>query len=247
LRRKSISRNGGYVQGGLPPYVYSIDGGQTFTGNPVFEGLAPGTYDLVVQDAIGAEIQNVEVLFEPLEVVVNATASAEIILGDSYQIDATTNLGINNIGSITWTPATGLSCTNCLNPVATPSVTTEYTVVITDLNGCEAETRVLVTVQIERGIYIPNAFSPNDDGENDLFLIFAREGYVTNVRSFLVFDRWGDLVHEYYDFIPGDPAHGWDGRFRGKLMNSAVFAYFAIVETIDGEEILFEGDVTLVR
>jgi gliding motility-associated-like protein len=235
------------VQGGLPPYVYSIDGGQTFTDTPIFENLAPGTYDLVVQDAVGTEIQDVEVLFQPVEVIIEATSTAEIILGDFYQIDASTNLGINNIGSITWTPATGLSCTNCLNPVATPSVTTEYTVVITDLNGCEAEARVLVTVQIERGIYIPNAFSPNDDGENDLFLIFAREGYVTNVRSFLVFDRWGDLVHEYYDFIPGDPAHGWDGRFRGKLMNSAVFAYFAIVETIDGEEILFEGDVTLVR
>jgi gliding motility-associated-like protein len=235
------------VQGGLPPYVYSIDGGQTFTDNPIFEGLAPGAYDLVVQDAIGTEIQNVEVLFEPLEVVVNAAASAEILLGDSYQIDATTNLGISNIGSITWTPATGLSCTDCLNPVASPFVNTEYTVVITDLNGCEAEASVLVTVQREEGIYIPNAFSPNDDGVNDLFLIFAREGYVANVRSFLVFDRWGDLVHEYYDFIPGDPAHGWDGFFRGQRMNSAVFAYFAIVEIIDGEEILFEGDVTLVR
>jgi gliding motility-associated-like protein len=235
------------VQGGLPPYVYSIDGGQTFTDNPVFEGLAPGSYDLVVQDAVGTEIQDVEVLFQPVEVVINATATAEIILGDSYQIDATTNLGINEIGSITWTPATGLSCTNCLNPIANPQTTTEYTVVITDLNGCEAETRVLVNVQIERGIYIPNAFSPNDDGENDLFLIFAREGYVTNVRTFLVFDRWGDLVHEYYDFIPGDPAHGWDGFYRGRLMNSAVFAYFAIVETIDEEVILFEGDVTLVR
>ena len=97
-----------------------------------------------------------------------------------------------------------------------------------------------------RPIYVPNAFSPNNDGTNDQFLIYAGK-QVANIRSFLVFNRWGETVYEYYNFQPNDPLFGWDGKHRGKEMDPAVFTWFAEIEFVDGKVELYEGDVTLMR
>ncbi|MCB0679049.1 MAG: gliding motility-associated C-terminal domain-containing protein, partial [Saprospiraceae bacterium] len=106
---------------------------------------------------------------------------------------------------------------------------------------------VEVTVDKRPAIYAPNIFSPNGDGENDLFLLFARPESVQEIRTFLVFSRWGETVCSYSHFQPNDPAYGWDGNYRGQAMNPAVFAWFAEVEMLDGRIEFFEGDVTLVR
>ena len=73
--------------------------------------------------------------------------------------------------------------------------------------------------------------------------VFFRE----KINSFLVFDRWGNTVFEASNFSPEDPNGRWDGRYRGKRMNPAVFAYFAVIKFKDGVETLFEGDITLMR
>jgi gliding motility-associated-like protein len=103
-----------------------------------------------------------------------------------------------------------------------------------------------VFVQKTKPVYIPNVFSPNNDGVNDVFFIQAGN-QVARVRSFLVYSRWGETVHQYYDFLPNDPAYGWDGTHRGKVLNPAVFVYHAEIEFIDGRVELFKGDITLVR
>ncbi|MCB0705338.1 MAG: gliding motility-associated C-terminal domain-containing protein [Saprospiraceae bacterium] len=235
------------VIGGLAPYMYSIDGGISFSDSPLFNNLPAGTYDVVVQDATGAEVENMEVIFEPQDLVVALETFVELELGDSYQLNIQTNIPPGQIGTIQWLPTTGLSCTDCLNPVATPFETTTYTVIITDINGCEAEAQIEFRVDLSEAIYIPNVFTPDGDGVNDLFYMFAKEGTVREIRSFLIFSRWGETVYAGYNFQPNDPARGWDGTHRGEPMNPAVFAYFAIVEFVDGREVLYEGDVTLAR
>jgi gliding motility-associated-like protein len=102
-------------------------------------------------------------------------------------------------------------------------------------------------VKKEVNIYVPNAFSPNGDGTNDVFMIFAGGNSIQTIRSFLVFDRWGETVYQYYDFEPNNPVYGWDGNHRETPMNSAVFVWFAEVELIDGSVELLKGDVSLVR
>jgi hypothetical protein len=77
-------------------------------------------------------------------------------------------------------------------------------------------------------------------------MVFAGDD-VVEIKSFLVFSRWGETVFQYFNFQPNDPAYGWDGRHRGDVMNPAVFTWFALVEFIDGQEVLYEGDVTLMR
>ena len=78
-------------------------------------------------------------------------------------------------------------------------------------------------------------------------MVFAKEGQVKAVKSFLVFSRWGESVYQFFNFQPNDPAFGWDGTHRGQLLDPAVFVWFAEVEFTDGEVELFEGDVALVR
>ncbi|HQU60334.1 MAG TPA: gliding motility-associated C-terminal domain-containing protein, partial [Saprospiraceae bacterium] len=106
---------------------------------------------------------------------------------------------------------------------------------------------VRVYVDKRPNIFIPNAFSPNGDGANDVFLIFARSGSVAQVRSFYIFNRWGEQVFQAFGFPPNDPRYGWDGIFRGEPMNPAVFSYFAEIEFVDGSVELFKGDVQLVK
>ncbi|MCB0567483.1 MAG: gliding motility-associated C-terminal domain-containing protein, partial [Phaeodactylibacter sp.] len=121
-----------------------------------------------------------------------------------------------------------------------------YEVTVRDSNGCVAEDDIMIFVNRKRNVYIPSGFSPNDDGKNDRFYIFGDET-VAQIRSFRIFNRWGESVYEIYGFPPNDPAFGWNGTFRGELMNPAVFAYMAEVEFSDGEVVLFYGDVTLAR
>ena len=83
--------------------------------------------------------------------------------------------------------------------------------------------------------------------ENDIFFINALDRVVENINRFQIYDRWGNLVYEAENFQPNDPTFGWDGFFRQKLMNTAVFAWYAEIEFIDGAVELFEGDVSLLR
>jgi gliding motility-associated-like protein len=241
------SMNLGDVSGGTPPYVFSIDGGETFGSQSIFTKLEAGSYDIVVQDANGCEFESTELIDQPEFFNLELDTYAELELGDSYQINTQVSVPLSEIESVLWTPGAGLSCDTCLNPVATPQTTTLYKITAVTNTGCEDSGTILLLVNKQVSIYVPNAFSPNNDGVNDVLMVFADPGKVVNIKSFLVFSRWGETVFQYFNFLPNDPAYGWDGSHRGEMMNPAVFAWFAEVEFVDGRVELFEGDVTLVR
>ncbi|MEM9919740.1 MAG: gliding motility-associated C-terminal domain-containing protein, partial [Bacteroidota bacterium] len=235
------------VSGGEGPYLYSIDNGQNFFGATEFPALDPGDYTVLVQDAIGCEYEEIFTIPEvPLKVV---SVQQEIVveLGQSEQIFANTNIPNAEIDTIIWAPTDGLSCVDCLDPFVTAVDETRYSLTIIDENGCSAEAEILVRVRKERNVYIPNVFSPNGDGVNDVFMIFAGDNLIKSINSFQVFDRWGELIYEDFNFMPNDPTRGWDGRLRGELLNPAVFVYWAEVEFVDGWKELYKGDVTLLR
>ncbi|MCC6723342.1 MAG: gliding motility-associated C-terminal domain-containing protein, partial [Saprospiraceae bacterium] len=233
--------------GGTPPYQYSLDGGETFTTHVANGNLQPGTYDLVVRDANGCELTDVAYLPEPPVLLVSLGADTLINLGDSYQLVALTSLPESEIASVEWRADSTLSCLDCISPIAMPRQQTDYFVKITSKTGCTAESYTTVFVKKEANVYVPNAFSPNGDGTNDVFMIFAGGNSVQEVRSFLVFDRWGETVYQYYHFEPNNPLYGWDGTLRQTPMNPAVYVWFAEVELIDGSTRLLKGDVNLIR
>jgi len=134
-----------------------------------------------------------------------------------------------------------------LNPIASPTNETLYTLEIFTENDCPLIAEILLKVDREIAVYIPSAFSPfNIDGINDVFFINAKDGAVLNVASFQIYDRWGNKVFYDENFLPNDPNHGWNGTYRNEKMNTGVFVYYAILEMVDGTTKLFEGDLTLV-
>jgi gliding motility-associated-like protein len=142
--------------------------------------------------------------------------------------------------SYTWSPPAGLSCTNCQFPVATPSVTTVYTLTVTDANGCTDSDTVTVFVDIACGeIFVPNAFSPNGDNANDTFYV---RGNCIKFMQFEIYNRWGEKV-----FSSTDPAKGWDGTWRGEKCEAATFTYFLRATLIDDTQINKQGTISLVK
>jgi len=112
--------------------------------------------------------------------------------------------------------------------------------------GCLDQDALSIRVDIDADIFVPNVFSPNGDGINDHVTVFT-DKRVKKVVYLEIFDRWGNMVFKANDFAPNDPLKGWDGTFKDKPMNPAVFAYIAQVELINGQTINKKGDITLVR
>ncbi|HVI46625.1 MAG TPA: PKD domain-containing protein [Chitinophaga sp.] len=154
--------------------------------------------------------------------------------------------GSNDITSVTWTPQTGLSCFDCLAPTATPKNTTLYHVTVSNQYGCVSKANIAVNVVCSNSnVFIPNTFSPNGDGQNDIFYIRGRG--LRTVRVFRVYNRLGQMMFERAGFPIDDLSYGWDGRFNGTLLNPDVFVYYAEVICDTGEFFTLKGNVTLIR
>lgn len=234
------------LQGGKPPYAYSIDGGLTFLPQTLFTDLPAGGYTVVAQDADGCILEESIFIADPPAVTVEVIPQLTLTLGDSYQLNALTNIPPSELESVAWSPAGGLSCADCPDPVASPLQSTTYTVTVTNLNGCSAQ--AVVEILIEKPtLFVPNVFSPNFDGINDEFLVFAAPGAIREIRQMRVFSRWGESMFEALSIEPNDIHAGWNGTFRGKIVDVGVYAWMAEIVWADGSIEWIKGDVTVVR
>ncbi len=237
------------VTEGNPPYLFSFDG-SAFSPQLQFTNLSPGDHRLIVLDASGCETELAFKVGEPEEVTVDITGSFEgdnpvINLGESITLQIITNPPFYELDKVVWSTGGLDSCDYCPQIVVTPAQQATFSVTI-DKNGCRASDNITVFVKKNHPIFAPNAFSPNEDGVNDYFRLYAGNT-VTEIKSFLVFNRWGETVFEYYKFLPNDPKGAWNGYYRGKVLNPGVYTWFAEIEFIDGLEELFKGDVILMR
>ncbi len=127
-----------------------------------------------------------------------------------------------------------------------PTEDTEYSVTVTDENGCTGVASKMVTVNpvncSEEGVFIPNAFSPNGDGANDLFRLRS-DDWVESIEVFIVYNRWGEEIYN----ANGDVDGAWDGTFDGEALAPDAFAYCIRGVCIDGQEFSRVGNVTLVK
>ncbi len=229
--------------GGFAPYTYSLDGEIYQTENS-FSGLAAGTYSVYVQDTEACVNTFDAVITQPVELLVNLGVDITVELSDSTQLFAQSNS--SDTLTYQWTPANGLSCINCAAPTVYILDTETYSVTVTDAEGCTATDDIIVNINKNRNIFIPNVFSPDNDGTNDLFMIYGGKG-VVGIIELQIYDRWGNLIFVQNNFQPDDPAMAWDGTFRGQTMSPQVFVYHAEIEFIDGISIPYKGDITLVK
>ncbi len=156
--------------------------------------------------------------------------------------------GNRPIDSIHWEPTQDLICVDCPEIQIKGTEDIAYVVWAKSTSGCEAWDTVRVTIDndIVR-VYIPDAFSPNGDGVNDRFGIFAFEETVQQVVLFKIFDRWGNLIFKQQDLAASAPELGWDGLSKGKAMAPGEYIYVLELELIDNSTILRTGSVTLLR
>ena len=232
------------VAGGVSPYTYSLNGGG-FELIDNFSGLTPGEYDLEIMDANGCSLDTSFVIIEPEEIDLELSADIEIIAGEETQLQATVNF--DDISSIIWSPSSGLSCTDCLDPIASPTTTTNYTVTITDSNGCQVIQTVIIRVQqIEIQVYIPNIISANGDNNNDRFTLFSDDN-VEAIEEMYIFDRWGEMIFSTENIPPNDPQFGWDGKFKGEAVVQGVYVYLIKVRNTDQTNDKYQGNVTVVE
>ena len=158
---------------------------------------------------------------------------ANVALGESIQII------VSGADEYVWSPEVGLSCTDCPKPIVTPIETTRYCVEATR-NGCVADTCVNITVLDDCFFVLPNIFSPNGDGLNDIWCSKAQDCIVSQILS--IYDRWGNLLH-----TSNGPEVCWDGLFSGNKVGPQVVTYILTLSKRDSKVVKSSGSITLVR
>ncbi len=238
------------VFGGTPDFQYALEG-DIFTSIDVLPGLTSGEYTLTIMDQIGCTWDTTFTISDPAEIELFLGNDLLLQLGDDANITAQLTIPVDLIDTLVWSPMEMLVCLDSLSDIceevyAAPLNNLLIEATLTDTNGCVATDEILLRVEKEALIFVPNIFTPNGDSDNDILVIFGGQS-VEKVNKFLIYDRWGEVVFENFDFNPNDPGNGWDGTLRGEALNPAVFVYWAEVQLIDGQTVIFKGDITLIR
>ena len=168
---------------------------------------------------------------------------------DVYRGDPTTLQPINSgdkATTIVWTPSKGLSCSNCLTPVLTTNTNTLLKIVGTTALFCKDSATLQVNAYHRSHIALPNAFSPNGDGLNDVFYVIAGKD-VKQVKQFQVFNRWGQKMFERTNGKTNDISFGWNGYYNGQLVAQGTYVYQIVIELLTGELEIHKGNISVIR
>lgn len=229
----------------------ALEYGRTFIWNdgstgPTLSIFTEGQYQVAAITACDTLLVNFDVLATDINVSFDPE-EYEIRLGDSIQLVPL----VFNEGSTTsyyWTAPEGsglISCKECPQITVTPFYDTEYTVVVENDAGCIHSATVLVRVDRTLRYFAPNIFSPNGDNINDDFYFRIRG--VASIHRFVIFDRWGDVLHTSNTSMMRDPEVLWSLRNIRDANLPGVYVWLAEVEYIDGSHEFISGDVTLIR
>lgn len=224
------------VTGGSPAYNFNWSNGETTAS---VQQLPQGIYTVTVTDAKNCTaVETFSITYNYI-LEVNAGEDKTIVAGQYLSLSATTNVDHGNM--FNWTPAESIQCADCANTTANPPSTTQFVIEVTDANGCHAVDSVLVSVQEITPLYIPNAFTPNGDGNNDVFQAYGDDASI-HYFELMVFNRWGEKVFESNNL-----RETWDGTYQGEASPNAVYVYIAKAVYLDGSKNDYKGSVTLIR
>lgn len=245
LGKSVVIRN---VTGGSSPYTYALNNSpvvviQSF---PIrINNLPSDTFNVVLRSSAGCVVST-QVRFSPFAsgLRVNLGPDRTIKLGDAIPIAITSNF---NIASYRWITQSNLSCINCVNPFASPTLSSLYILEATDVNGCMVRDSLRILVDPDINVYVPNVFKTVGASDVNLQLHIFPAPQVIGIDRFSIFDRMGTTIIEL-QAIPiaagGIPV--WDGRFKGQDCPPAVYVYKILYTTSDGSIRTKYGDITLV-
>ncbi len=230
---------------GAPKYLWSPSDGLSSSSipNPVATPKTTTAYQVIGYDAMGCHT-------DTNSITVTVYDNPTVDLGPDKTITARSSVVLtpsvsNDVIKLRWLPSTGLSCADCLNPrfITTNNIT--YRLAVENAH-CFAQDDINIIIKYNNTkVIIPNAFSPNGDGINDVFYPTGNDA--AYLKSFTIYNRWGKQIFGVYNVSGNDPANGWNGTWNGKRAEVGVYYYIIEVTGTDNKISKYSGSVTLLK
>ena len=215
----------------------------TQIANPVASPFENTVYTVVGMDAYNCfkDTAIINMIVRTLPTV-TAEPDFQMLAAETHQLQTTAS---NDVVSWLWTPPDYLSCTTCPSPITKPRRPVDYIVTVENQYGCEARDTVGVRLECaDDQVFIPNSFTPNNDGKNDVFYVMGKG--IGIIKSMTIYNRGGEVVFQKKNFGIDDRSNGWDGKHNGILVPNGVYVFFSEMQCDSGQPILKKGTVTVV-
>lgn len=212
--------------------------------NPVARPVNTTTYTLVGSDQYNCFKDTADVTITVNDLPsVNAGPDVLIQGGAPYQLTTSSSA---DVVSWLWSPAATLSCADCPSPMAAPKMETAYSIKVANQWGCVAQDTIVVKLQCTQSkIHIPDAFTPNSDGKNDVFYISGSG--IKAIHYVRIFDRWGGILYEKRNPGIDDRSSGWNGKVNGQLVAPGTYVYVVEMECSSGDRFVKKGTITVIH
>lgn len=239
-----------FICRGKPVTVRAV-GGNSISWTPSADLTNPNAYESVAEPAFttsflavvtdtstGCKNQdNVLVTVQQPPEIHVSPEDTSVIIGENVTFTADSLTGV----VYQWSPEKFFPCTNCATVNAIPFESTTVTLLVSDDKDCfNIPINIPVEVREEYSVDMPNSFTPNGDGNNDV--VYVRGWGIKRLVEFRIINRWGNEV-----FFTDNLSEGWDGTYNGKLQNIDTYAYIVRVETWEGNFISKKGTITLLK
>jgi gliding motility-associated-like protein len=231
---------------GTPLYSWTPANGlsRTDIAGPIVKPTQTTTYTVTGRDAYNCFVTKDDVVVRVVPLpTVNAGRDTTIMAGYPLQLKPVYS---PDVSRVKWVPGLFLNCSDCKTPVTTPSYSATYTLFAYTPEGCMSKDVVNVFATCTGdNLFIPNTFSPNGDGVNEVF--YPRGRGIEKIRSMKIFSRWGQLIYIKENFLANDQNAAWDGKRQGQFVTPDVYVYMVDLVCENGNIITLKGDVTLIR
>ncbi|NNE27340.1 MAG: T9SS type B sorting domain-containing protein, partial [Saprospiraceae bacterium] len=227
--------------------TYSLEQ-NNYTSDNSFTNLEPGIYTLYLIDGNGCESFYPFEILKTESIIIDLGQDITIPYNSTVQLNADVQNG-NPPYSIQWVSDAGsnFSCLDsCLNPIVS-NITNSFvaTIIVEDSDGCMGSSSIQVFLKNQYNLYVPEAFSPNNDQVNDRLDIYGDSEL--EILSFQIFNRSGTKIYESNSMIQNQVDTGWDGTMRNSPMEQGAYLWLIIARQPDGKEIRFRGQTLLLK
>ncbi len=212
--------------------------------NPIATPNSTTTYTAILSDSVGCFNSTATVSIN-IRSLPTLNAGPDIVL--PYATNTTLSpLYSSNVSSYLWTPATNLSCTTCSTPSLQALQSVQYIISVTSDSGCVAKDSLKILVECkDANLYLPTAFTPNNDGVNDFFYPMTRG--ISIIDKLMIYNRYGQLVFQRSTFAPNIKTLGWNGKINNLPQGLTSYVYIMEATCDQGQKLIKKGSFVLIR
>lgn len=234
------------IEGGTAPFEILVNG---HPYSPYVPNLSAGYYKVDIVDQHGCTWPPIDITLEhSTPLWIELPELYFVLQGEELTINPVIQPSADRINSVNWYSDDVLICSDCtdlsLHIIAESGA--QYRIEVEDEKGCVYTAETLLKVRRTNHIYIPNAFSPNNDGTNEYFFPYGDQNF-SMIKEMVIYDRWGNRLYEKRNLLPNQAAQGWDGTSRGRSVMPGTYIYYIIIVFENGYEEKFYGEVSLLK